>query len=64
MKTLTFQSKFVCNVSLEPLLLCVFILRQKMLMHELFFLTQNLSWPINVELLCWHFGIHGFRVAV
>jgi len=33
-----------------------------MLIHKLFFLTQNLSWFISgsflVELPCWHFGIH------
>jgi len=26
---------------------CAFLLRQKMLIHKLFFLTQNLSWFIS-----------------
>jgi len=28
---------------------CAFLLRHKMLFHTLFFLTQNLSWPIQVK---------------
>jgi len=54
------SGKALCILCTESvgLCYCAFLLRQKMFIHTLFFLTQNLSWPIRVKLPCWRCGIH------
>jgi len=46
------KALYIYVLKVLELCYCVFLLEQKMLIHTLFFLTQNLSWAIRFKLPC------------